>query len=49
MTRYDQQRLSDIVSAITAIREHLRRGDLSDGLVFDAVRIRILEIGEACT
>lgn len=47
MTRYDQQRLSDIVSAITAIREHLRRGDLSDGMVFDAVRIRLLEIGEA--
>lgn len=47
MTRYDQQRLSDIVSAITAIHEHLRRGDLSDGLVFDAVRIRLLEIGEA--
>ena len=47
MTRYDQQRLSDIVSAITAVREHLGRGDLSDGLVFDAVRIRLLEIGEA--
>jgi hypothetical protein len=26
---------------------HLQRGDLSDGLVFDAVRIRLLEIGEA--
>jgi len=25
---------------------HLQRGDLSDGLVFDAVRIRLLEIGE---
>jgi uncharacterized protein with HEPN domain len=29
------------------IRSHLQRGDLSDGLVFDAVRIRLLEIGEA--
>ena len=26
---------------------HLKRGGLSDGLVFDAVRIRLLEIGEA--
>jgi uncharacterized protein with HEPN domain len=25
----------------------LQRGGLSDGLVFDAVRIRLLEIGEA--
>jgi uncharacterized protein with HEPN domain len=45
--RYDDQRLSDIVSAITAIRAHLARGEVSDGLVFDAVRIRLLEIGEA--
>jgi uncharacterized protein with HEPN domain len=29
------------------IREHLVRGDLSDGLVFDAVRVRLIEIGEA--
>ena len=34
-------------AAIDAIRSHLQRGDLSDGLVFDAVRIRLLEIGEA--
>jgi uncharacterized protein with HEPN domain len=34
-------------TAIDAIRSHLQRGDLSDGLVFDAVRIRLLEIGEA--
>jgi len=45
--RYDDQRLSDIDDALTAIRTHLMRGDLSDGLVFDAVRIRLLEIGEA--
>lgn len=47
MKRYDDQRLDDIETAITAIRSHLARGDLSDGLVFDAVRIRLLEIGEA--
>jgi uncharacterized protein with HEPN domain len=43
----DQQRVHDILAAIDAIRSHLARGDLSDGLVFDAVRIRLLEIGEA--
>ena len=47
MTYQEQQRLADIQAAIDAIRSHLQRGDLSDGLVFDAVRIRLLEIGEA--
>lgn len=47
MKRYDDQRLDDIGTAIIAIRSHLGRGNLSDGLVFDAVRIRLLEIGEA--
>jgi uncharacterized protein with HEPN domain len=28
-------------------RSHLQRGTLADGLVFDAVRIRLLKIGEA--
>jgi hypothetical protein len=43
----ERQRLSDIQAAIDAIRSHLKRGTLADGLVFDAVRIRLLEIGEA--
>jgi uncharacterized protein with HEPN domain len=47
VTYREQQRLTDIQAAIDAIRSHLQRGDLSDGLVFDAVRIRLLEIGEA--
>lgn len=47
MTYRDQQRIEDVLVAIEAIRAHLRRGTLSDGLVFDAVRIRLLEIGEA--
>ena len=47
MTYRERQRLADIQAAIDAIRCHLQRGDLSDGLVFDAVRIRLLEIGEA--
>lgn len=40
-------RLTDIVVAIEAIDRHLTRGDLRDGLVFDAVRVRLIEIGEA--
>jgi hypothetical protein len=42
----DRQRPSDI-QAIDAIRSRLQRGTLTDGLVFGAVRIRLLEIGEA--
>ncbi|MGI8575150.1 MAG: HepT-like ribonuclease domain-containing protein [Egibacteraceae bacterium] len=33
--------------AIAAIRGHVRRGSLSDGLILDAVRVRLIEIGEA--
>jgi uncharacterized protein with HEPN domain len=47
VTHREQQRLADIQAAIDTIRDHLQRGDLSDGLIFDAVRIRLLEIGEA--
>ena len=47
MSYHARQRLADIQAAIDAIRSHLARGGLSDGLVFDAVRIRLLEIGEA--
>jgi uncharacterized protein with HEPN domain len=47
VTYRDRQRLADVQAAIEAIRSHLERGGLSDGLVFDGVRIRLLEIGEA--
>jgi uncharacterized protein with HEPN domain len=47
MSRRDRQRLTDILNSIDAIESHLERGDLSDGLVFDAVRVRLIEIGEA--
>ena len=47
MSYRERQRLADIQAAIDAIRSHMLRGGLSDGLVFDAVRIRLLEIGEA--
>lgn len=47
MSRRDAARLEDIVAAISAIRSHVARRDLSDGMVFDAVRVRLIEIGEA--
>ena len=47
MSRRDDQRLEDIPAAATAISGHLRRGALDDGMVFDAVRVRLIEIGEA--
>ena len=47
MSRHNHQRLADILAATDAIADHLRRGELTDGLVFDAVRIRLIEIGEA--
>ncbi len=47
VTYRDRQRLADSKAAIDAIRAHRQRGDMSDDLVFDAVRIRLLEIGEA--
>jgi uncharacterized protein with HEPN domain len=39
--------LDDILAAADAIAAHLERGGLDDGLVFDAVRVRLIEIGEA--
>ena len=47
MSRQDDDRLGDIVESVDAIRAHLTRGDLNDGLVYDAVRVRLIEIGEA--
>jgi uncharacterized protein with HEPN domain len=45
--RDDGQRLDDVLAAASAISSHMRRGTLADGLVFDAVRVRLIEIGEA--
>ena len=47
MSWRDAERLDDIVAAAEAITAHTHRGPLSDGLVFDAVRVRLIEIGEA--
>jgi uncharacterized protein with HEPN domain len=45
--RDDDDRLADVLAAAEAITDHMRRGSLDDGLVFDAVRVRLIEIGEA--
>lgn len=47
MSREPHHRLDDITAAAAAIRAHLDRGGLDDGLVFDAVRMSLVEIGEA--
>ncbi len=47
MSRHDDQRLADIFAAAAAIADHTQRGSLDDGLVFDVVRVRLIEIGEA--
>jgi uncharacterized protein with HEPN domain len=47
MSYRERQRLADIQAAIDAIRSHMQRGTVADGLVFDAVRMRLLEIGAA--
>ena len=51
MSRAPARRLEDILLACDAIDAHLRRGPagdpFADGLVFDAVRVRLIEIGEA--
>ena len=36
-----------MLAAARAISAHLERGALADGLIYDAVRVRLIEIGEA--
>jgi hypothetical protein len=43
--RNDRVRIQDALDAIEAIEAHLSVGSLSEGLVFDAVRMHIFEIG----
>jgi uncharacterized protein with HEPN domain len=39
--------LADILDAIAAIQEYLAEGSLNRGLIYDACRVRLIEIGEA--
>lgn len=47
MSRSDANLTSDILEAIAAIRSHVARGSLDDGLIMDTVAMRLIEIGEA--
>ena len=46
MSRRDDERLADIIASADMIAAHLESGGFDDGLVFDAVRVRLIEIGE---
>jgi uncharacterized protein with HEPN domain len=47
VTRHDREWLSDILCAIDAISDYVAHGDLHEGVVYDACRARLMEIGEA--
>ncbi|HUZ40810.1 MAG TPA: HepT-like ribonuclease domain-containing protein [Acidimicrobiales bacterium] len=47
MTRHDEEWLDDILDAINAIDEYLAIDGLQQGLIYDACRVRLMEIGEA--
>ncbi len=47
MTRRSRARLEDIARSCEAIRRYVERADVTDEIVFDAIRIRLVEIGEA--
>ncbi len=46
MSRSTEQRLTDIAAACNAIASHLASA-ADAGLIFDAIRIRLVEMGEA--
>jgi len=47
MSRNDRDRLCDVLVACSAIRSYLARADIDGDLVFYAIRIRLVEVGEA--
>jgi uncharacterized protein with HEPN domain len=47
VSRRDAVWLRDILTAIDAIEAYLDEGDLGQGIVYDACRLRLIEIGEA--
>lgn len=47
MSRPDRERLGDIRASCEAIASYLARDAVDDDIVFDAIRARIIEIGEA--
>lgn len=47
MSRRDRDRLRDIAAACAAISRYIESADSDDEIVFDAIRARLMEIGEA--
>jgi uncharacterized protein with HEPN domain len=47
VSRDSAARLSNILISVQAIRDHSVRLPLSEAVVFDAVRMRLIEIGES--
>ncbi len=47
MSRDESARLRDILAACEAIAAYVERSDRDEQIVFDAIRIRLVEIGEA--
>ncbi|MBW4033394.1 MAG: DUF86 domain-containing protein [Acidobacteria bacterium] len=47
MSRPDRERLGDIQAACDAITSYMVRADVDEDIVFDAIRARLIEIGEA--
>ena len=47
MSRPERERLADILAACEAIASYLAREALDDDVRFDAIRVRLIEIGEA--
>lgn len=47
MSRSDRERVDDIRVACLAIANYLSRTDAAEDIIFDAIRMRLIEIGEA--
>ncbi len=47
MSRREAAWLADIAEAITTVEHYLEAGTLAEGVVYDACRARLIEIGEA--
>lgn len=47
MSRSPEARLHDVLKAVAAVEDHPTHGTLHAGVVFDAVPMRLIEIGEA--
>lgn len=47
MTRSSLSRLHDLLAACDAIGRHVKAEGVDEGILFDAIRIRLVEVGEA--